>query len=349
MSQGEGAFIKTSLPGSAQPTEAYKGLPAVLIPGSGSDCGFYYADDADCSTKRVWNGEDFVDPELLTEEGRRKAAERISATAQEAVDRAIEEEKAKERAKGETDVAKTAALFAAKAPEDPEFVARYTELLATGEIEVIDAIRSEIPGEIWSYEPMGDGRARAWMESDYGYASLQIACRAGDETIGLAFSGENGVFAPGAGYDAQTYDAELMVSGRVRSSMALTYVAANDFWVTRVAADGHEIYWLRRGSNVLLWQNQGYRNSEPPAGRFGLSGSREAIEAALRACGKTPSTEPPAIVENDDGPGVSAYREAYGDVDPNYRSDQPTRWRRRFDNFDSSGGWNQRNGSGGRF
>lgn len=328
VSDGEGVFRRTSLPLNAKPAGQHQGLPAVAVTLSGFDCG---RRSGSCRVMRVWDGADFIAPELLTADGRQRAAERIAASR----DREAELARARERASREQDYLTTAALFRAEGEPDPLWLSQVEELEASGALQAEPAFRSYSPGDEWSYEPLGRGRARAWMESVYGYASLQIACRAGDETIALAFSGEEGIFAPRAGRDAQAVLAEITVSGRVRGTVTLQYVAAQDFWVTRIPAQGEIAVWLRRGSRAAVWEAGSARRYGDPAGRFALSGSRRAIEATLRACGRTPSDE---VLDADPaGFDSNAEGDAFGGGDQRY-DDRPQsgwgRWRRRYDIYD---------------
>lgn len=329
VSDGKGVFRKTTLPLSAKPRDPYKGLPAVFVTLYGADCGGYRA--GACQGTRVWDGTDFIAPELLTEAGRQRAAESLAASK----DREEALARAREKAQAERDHRVTGALFEAKTPSDPEWEAALKELIANGELQADPAFDSRSPGDNWSYEPMGPGRARAWMEAEYGYASLQFACRAGDETIGIAFSGETGVFAPGAGSDGMEVQADVMVSGHVRGTVSMRYLAARDIWVARISPDGAIVHWMRRGTRASIWEAGAHRRYGDPAGRFTLHASRRAIESMLRACGRTPSDEPPEEnpltgVEYFDQSGSEAYG-SDGGVYSRYEHDPNSNWERGYD------------------
>ncbi|MEM9726273.1 MAG: hypothetical protein AAF909_12555, partial [Pseudomonadota bacterium] len=206
----DGAFRKTSLPPDAKPREAYRGLPAVTVSLSGGDCG---RAQPRCQRVRVWNGRDFVAPELLTAEGRAAAAERAAAAA-----RAVESAGA-----SDTEARRLAAWFAAGLELDtPTGLSPYPPTVEPG--------WSAPVAERWSYQPLSGGRARAWIASDSGVGRLQIACRAGEPTAAIAFTADGGAFADER-VEGATRAVDVVVSGRLRATLPVTYVARWDFWV----------------------------------------------------------------------------------------------------------------------
>ena len=309
VSDGEGVFRKTSLPPNVEPRTPYNGLPAVTIRLKGAECGYRVPQ---CRKTRVWDGADFVPPEYLTAEGRARAEARAAKRQAQ-----LEALSAPEDA---DDYLATAALFDEFGRlEDPDVEARIDALEAAGALFEEPGWTAFERGERWSYAPNGRGRAQAWIDSDYGYASLRIGCRAGDRTVGLAFSGDAGVFS-GRSAEGRAVVADVVIAGQARGALNLRYAGSADLWVARIEPQGALSEWLRRGSRAVFWEAGEPRGFGRPAGSFALGGSRRAIEAAYRACGLMPAAQDPVAAQDpaaaqnpateDDGLGAPSRAEA---------------------------------------
>ncbi|MEL6980074.1 MAG: hypothetical protein AAGM38_15515 [Pseudomonadota bacterium] len=281
VSDGEGAYRRVDLPPDASAIAAYDGLPAVAVSMTGRNCrrGVRL-----CRGVRVWDGTAFVPPEELGV----SAAEASAAPAPPI----MAPPTAIELAALAEDYETTVALFdRGEPPYDPLVADRADRLEAAGAIRVARGWRSFQPSEQWSYEPIGERRARAWVRGVFGVESLQVACRAGDPAVAVAFFSREGVFGE-AFRSGVAAAADFVVSGDVRETVLLRYVRRRDIWVSRVSPDGPLLEWLRRGSTAYVLEpgarlggryGDGYEAAE-----FSLTGSRRAIEAALSACGLPP-------------------------------------------------------------
>lgn len=280
VSDGDGGYRKTDLPPDATVAEPYRGLPAVAVSLTGDNCrrGVRL-----CRGVRVWNGAAFVPPDQL--DAPAGAAGTVAAAPAPDGPPPLPEPTALEIAVAAEDFETTGALFdRIGPPPDPVIDERVDRLMAANALRAARGFRSFRPSEQWSYEPFGRGRARAWVRGEFGAAELQIACRAGDPVAAIAFYAREGVFGS-AFRSGVAAPADVLIAGSVRDTVLLRYVRRRDMWVGRLNPQGPLLDWLRRGSSAVFLEPGALIDGVPPAARFSLTGSRRAIEAALRACG----------------------------------------------------------------